>query len=339
MNKDFWKSAGQHLLEIGPEGWLQVTPQFLLAYWTRPEVHPIDTSCAREIALHEALLADPLRPVTEVELASFADPDAVDSYRAVLAFRRLLLESGTIEAAYLRLVQRGGVTIPPVFIDQMVHLILRNMLRTNSDPIRLRAAEVFFRDQTVSTEGGALMLADEEIVDMHAKAGLETGLAQLLVESGTPMKAVSLDVLDEENKSIYWARSDRFDTVVDFRFEQPAPDAFARVIEGWLWHLMKIEVKVEPRPKLEDTDWRWHIGLDAEATAILNDLYDGKTPALDRMERIVGLFRMRFTDDRLVIDRVKGCPIYLGLAMTAARRLKMKPQNLLTNLPLLPRAS
>ncbi len=52
------------------------------------------------------------------------------------------------------------------------------------------------------------------------------------------------------------------------------------------------------------------------------------------MASIVGLFRMRIPDDRLLLDRVKGRPIYLGLAMDARKRVKMKPQNLLTNLPL-----
>ncbi len=129
-----------------------------------------------------------------------------------------------------------------MFIDQLVHLILHNILKDCRDPIRLRAAEIFFRDQTVSLDGGRIMLADEEIVDMHARAGGETGLAQLLAESGTPIKSVELDVLDEDNKDIYWGRSDRFDTVVDFRFEQPALDAFARVIEAWLKHLAGVEV-------------------------------------------------------------------------------------------------
>ena len=115
--------------------------------------------------------------------------------------------------------------------------------------MRLRAAELFFREQSASTDDGRLMLADEEIVEMHARAGSETGLGQLLAETGTPMKSVALDVLDEDNKSIYWARSDRFDTVIDFRFEQPAPDAFARVVESWLEHLLKIEARVEPRPQ------------------------------------------------------------------------------------------
>lgn len=331
--RDFWKSAGLHLVEIGPEGWLKVTPQLLLAYWTRPEVHPIETSCAEEIRLHEELLADPFLPVDEARLARLADPDAIDNYRAVLAFREILMAAGTIEGAYLRIARASRISIPPIFIDQMVHLILRNILKDARDPLRLRAAELFFREQLVSTDGGRLLLADEEIVEMHAKSG-ETGLAQLLAETSTPMRTVELDVLDDGNKDIYWARSDRFDTVIDFRFEQPALDAFARVVESWLKHLMQLDVRVEPRPKIEDTDWRWHIGLDREATRILNALYEGRPVGADDLSQIVALFRMYIRDDRAVIDRVKGRPVYLGLAMTPAKRVKMKPQNLLTNLPL-----
>ncbi|MCL4765227.1 MAG: hypothetical protein KJZ80_03225 [Hyphomicrobiaceae bacterium] len=335
--RDFWRSAGLHLVEIDPEGWLTTTPQLLLAYFTRPEIHPIETSCAEEVRLHEELLADPFRPVEETRLARLQDPDAASNYRAVLALRDLLTSAGTIEGAYLKLARASNVALPPVFIDQMVHLILRNVLRDARDPMRLRAGEIFFREQTVSTEGGRLLLADEEIVAMHAMSG-ETGLAQLLAESGTPMRSVELDVLDEDNKAVYWERSDRFDTVVDLRFEQPALDAFARVIEAWLHHLMRLDVRVEPRPRIEDRDWRWHIGLDREATHILNALYEGKTVGLDEMSRIVALFRMHIRDERAVIDRVKGRPVYLGLAMSPAKRVKMKPQNLLANLPLRPAA-
>jgi Family of unknown function (DUF6352) len=331
--RDFWKSAGVHLLEHDPEGWLKVTPQFLLAYYTRPEIHPIDSSCAEEIRLHEELLADPFRPIEEARLRRIEDQDAAENYRAVLAYRDLLLEAGTIEGAYLKLMRSGNTVIPPVVVDQMVHLIARNLLQDVDDPIRLRAGEIFFREQSVSTEDGRLLLADEEIVEMRAKAGRETGSGQLL-GSGTAARTVELDVLEEANKDTYWARSDRFDTVVDFRFGQPVPDAFARVVEGWLWHLLKIEVRVEPRPRIDDSDWRWHIGLDREATRILNALYEGRPLAAGESDRIVALFRMRIPDDRAVIDRLKGKPIYLGLAMTADKRIKMKPQNLLTNLPL-----
>ncbi|MEZ5844333.1 MAG: DUF6352 family protein [Hyphomicrobiaceae bacterium] len=334
MPHDFWKSSGIHLTRRNAEGWLAVTPELVLAYLTRPEVHPVETSCDQEIALHEALLADPLRPVTAAEIDAMADSDAVEAYRIVLTFRDRLLAAGTIEGAYLALVRGGANMLPPVFLDQLVHLILRNVLADVTDPMRLRAAEIFFRDQSASLDDGRLLLADDEIVEMHARAGTETGLGQLLAETGTPMRRVELDVIGDDNSAIYWQRSDRFDTVVDFRFEQPALDAFARVIEAWLAHMLRIEVRVEPRPKIEDRDWRWHIGLDAEATRLLNTLYDGGTVTLDEMARIVGLFRMRFADERPVIDRVKGRPVNLALAMTEQRRVRMKPQNLLTNLPL-----
>ncbi len=179
-----------------------------------------------------------------------------------------------------------------------------------------------------------LLLADVEVIEMHAQGLGGTGLGQLLASTGTPQKQVTLDVLSEDNAEIYWARSDRFDTVIDFRFEQPALDAFARVIEAWIAHMLRVDVRVEPRPKLDDSDWRWHIGLDQQSNFILNALYDGKTLSDDAMKQIIALFRMRILDDRLVIDRVKGRPIYLALAMTEEQRCRMKPQNLLANLPL-----
>ncbi|MEW5961936.1 MAG: DUF6352 family protein [Pseudomonadota bacterium] len=335
---DFWKSAGMHLLERNADGWLAVTPDFVRAYLTRPEVHPVPESCAAEIRLHEALMADPFRPVDEAELGRLADRDAHDNYLAVLALRDALAASGTIEGAYLRLVRKPDRRVAPVFLDQLVHLIVRNILAATDDPMRLRAGELFFRSQSVSTEGGRIMLADEEMVEMHARSERESGIGQLLAATGTPMRSVSLDVLTRDNAAIYWPRSDRFDTVIDFRFEQPAPDAFARVVEGWLAHLARIEVKVEPRPRIDDDDWRWHIGLDREATRILNTLYEGKELAADDAAEIIALFRMRILDDHQVLERVKGKPVYLGLAMSASKRLKMKPQNLLTNLPLKPSA-
>ncbi|MEQ1648792.1 MAG: DUF6352 family protein [Hyphomicrobiaceae bacterium] len=334
MAHEFWKSAGLHLTEPSAEGWAAITPQLLRAYWTRPEVHPVEESNDFEIGLHEALLVDPMRSVSEADLAALEDPDAIETYRIILAFRDVLMSAGTVEGAYLKLVRGHKTTapIPPVFLDQMVHLILRNALKDCGDPLRLRAAEIFFREQTVSTPDGRLMLADEEIVEMQSKSQ-NIGLAQLLAETATPAKSIALDVLDEENKALYWGRSDRFDTVIDFRFEQPALDAFARVVEVWLKHMIGVSVRVEPRPKVEDRDWRWHIGLDAQATKLLNALYEGRDVSLDQMSQIVGLFRMRFDDESRLIERVRGKPVYLALAKDAEDCVRMKPQNLLVNLP------
>jgi hypothetical protein len=47
----------------------------------------------------------------------------------------------------------------------------------------------------------------------------------------------------------------------------------------------------------------------------------------------VGLFRLSFRDPALMLDNVRGEPVYLILAMTPDMTIRMKPQNLLTGLP------
>lgn len=334
MTRDFWKSAGMHLCAVNAEGWLDVTPDLLRAYYTRPEIHPIETSCAEENALFEGLMADPFLAVEPDRLKKIADTDAADNYRVVLNFRNHLMQAGTVEGAYLAMMRRGVADVPPVFIDQMVHLALRNILKDCRDPIRLRAAEIFFREQNVSTDEGRVMLADEEIVEMYARTGGAGGLGQLLVDSETPVKSIELDVLDEDNSDIYWERSDRYDTVVDFRFTQPALDAFARVLEAWVRHFLGVAVAVQPRQSVQDDHWSWHVGLDRESTQILNALYEGQTISDTDAMSLIGLFRMEIEDRGAVVNELRGKPVYLGLAMTPSGQIKMKPQNLLTNLPL-----
>jgi hypothetical protein len=334
MDREFWITAGGHLLNRNDSGRLVITLEFLRAILARPELQPVEESCDAEIALHEDLQRNPELDVAAERVALLADPDGRENYELVLAFRDVLRAHDTVEAAYLEMVRPGGPRIPPLFASQLVHVLLRNILRKCDDPIRLRAAELFFRAQNVNTEGGVLMLADEEIVEMYAAGGGMGGLGQLLASSDTPMRNVELDVLDEDNKQIYWERSDRFDTVIDFRFTQPALDAFARVLEAWVVHFLGIRVRVQPMQRIDDEKWSWHVGLDAEATQILNALYEGADPAFDDMQRIIALFRMEVVDRNVLRADLQGKPIYLGLAKTAGGVLRMKPQNLLMNLPL-----
>jgi len=333
MTMTFWKSAGRHLVDLDENGWLTVTPDYLRAYLTRPEIHPIEESCENEIALFEKLMTDPFAAVDRAELERIADRDAADNYRILLGFRDHLVRHGTIEAAYAALFQGGAISIPPVFIDQMVHLILSNILAEVEDPMRLRAAELFFREQSVSVGDDRLMLADQEIVEMRGREGYGS-LGQLLAEAGTPMREVALDVMTDDNKALYWDRSDKFDMAVDFRFTQAAPDALGRVIEAWTRHFMKVETRVEAVKSIHDDRWTWHIGCDAESTRILNALYNGEDVPESELARLLALYRMEFLETADLVDSMHGKPVYLGVAMDEAGRLVFKPQNLLTNLPL-----
>lgn len=279
-------------------------------------------------------MAEPFRAVSMAEIEAIADPDAKENYLVILRFRDLLTAAGTVEGAYLSLFGQDQINIPPLFVDQLVHLILAGLLEHQTDPMRLRAAELFFRQQRVTTGNDQLMLADAEIVDMKAGPGGLGGLGQLLAEAGTPARSITLDVLDDDNKDLYWQRSDRFDTAIDFRFTQPALDAFARVIEAWIFHFRGLETQVQPMASIGDARWSWHVGLDAQATGILNALYDGQELDEAELKKIIGLFRMEFRNAEDLTSSMQGKPVYLGLAMSAAATTKMKPQNLLTNLPL-----
>jgi hypothetical protein len=167
---DFWQDCGFHLAGRDAEGRLVASPAYLRAGWQRPQVAPVPESLPAERALHAALLDDPLRPVSEAELAALQDPDAIDNYRVVLDWRARLLAEPTLEAAYLSLF-RSDVTLPPLFVNQLAQTILRGMLDGGADPLRARAAELFFRPQKVSLRDGAMLLADADTVRLHETGG------------------------------------------------------------------------------------------------------------------------------------------------------------------------
>ena len=82
----------------------------------------------------------------------------------LIAFRDHLLRHKTLEAAYVDLVRRGVGNTPPLFVNQLVHVILRNALDGVEDARVVRAAELFFRTQRVTLHEGSLLAADEETV-------------------------------------------------------------------------------------------------------------------------------------------------------------------------------
>ncbi len=331
---DFWKSAGYNLLELQKDGLLGVTDDFLRAYFLRPELQLEPDSCPAERALNEALLADPRRPVTSDEIDAILDPDAGENYGYVVDFRDRLIAAGTVEACYLTLFQSPVGTIPPLFIDQMAHVILRRTLDRCGDPLQLRAAELLFRTQKVSLNDGAVLMADEETIELKRETAGLGDIGRMLIEMDTSLDRIELDVLSPQNADCYWARSDRYDLVFDASFGQPGLSALCRVLEGWISHLLGVDTSIVPVQGIADDHWAWHIGLDAESSAILNDLYEGAEIDEDRLRRLLALFRLEFASDVGVRPELSGRPVYLGLAMSGDKIVTVKPQNLLTNLPL-----
>jgi hypothetical protein len=325
--REFWVSSGHHLARRSEGGGLLVTDELLLAWLARPELLPPEDACAAERALHAALLADPRRPVRSEEVSALADADARENWALLLAFRDRLLAAPTLEAAYLDLARRGAAGLPPLFLNQLVHLILRNALEGYEDPFVLRAAELFFRPQRVSTHEGRVLMADAEVIEAHE--GQPSPLLAMLGKE----PATELDVLDDGNAWTYWSRSDAHGMALDWSAPR-SRDGLARAMEAFIAHLLPVEARIEPAEVIVDRDWRWFVGLDAEATRIGNALWRGEEVGEDAKGRTLGLFRLRFDPGAPVDPQVAGHPVYLLLAVTADRTLRMKPQNLVVGLPL-----
>lgn len=334
---DFWRHSGYHLLERGGDGRLRLTDDFLRAYVERPEMRPVDESCDAERALHAALTKNPRQAVPPERLAAIADADARGNYAVVLDFRDRLVAAETIEDCYMGLFGGERVPVPPLFVDQLVHVILRGVL-DGAEPLRARAGELLFRAHKVTMQDGAVLAADEETVGMLAASGGFGDLGRLVVEAQTPPRRIELDVLGADNADLYWGRDERHDTVLDLSFAHAGLDALARVLEAWIVHFTGASTRIAPVASIRDERWVWHIGLDVEATAILNDLYEGAEVDDARRERLLSLFRLEFDDRSLMQADVAGRPVYLAMAMNGDKVLRLKPQNLLFNLPLASRA-
>ena len=326
--RDFWLSCGHHLLDRDAGGGLVVTDEFLKAYLARPELAPPPGACVVEKTLHAALLADPRRPVRADEIAAIADADARENWDMMIAFRDHLLAHPTLEAAYAALVRRGPGRTPPLFINQLVHVILRNALDDCDDPHVLRAAELFFRPQRITQHEGSLLAADEERVAGSNPMPLSPLVSMLGLE-----KSTEIDVLVDDNAMSYFERSDAYDMAIDLTAGRRGLDALAQVIVRWVRHLLAVEAEVEPLIELRDAPLTWYVGLDAEGTRIGDMLWNGEELDEATRARVVGLFRLRFRDRDAVAEKLAGEPVYLILAMTADHVLRMKPQNLVIGLP------
>ena len=355
---DPWTACGIHHLQRNARGWLQPTEGYWRLWLERPELALVEESCSAEQALYAALLDEPGRAVPAAELAALKDDDARANHQLFLTFRDTVTEAGSLEAAYAGFFRAGSIQIPPLFLDLMVQAIVCNLLQNaNTDaPVDAwtwRAAELLFRRQRVQVQDGRVLSGDAQVLDMLNETGGLGEVGRLLMQGGAGLAPVQVEVLGEDNAERYLTSREglgRFNFVLDLTHEvrnelphgltltmtrsRSGLKALARVLALWVAHFHGALVQIEPEAQVDDPAWRWHLGLDVESTQLLNDLYTGQTVAPERQARLISLFKLRFDDPADMREDVRGKPVYLGLAMAVDGSLKLKPQNLLINLPL-----
>ena len=332
MSQDFWASSGFALLGRSPEG-LVPSEAWLARFLERPELVPPADAGPRELAMHRRLAANPRAAVAAETLAAIEDADARENWAEFLRFRDRVLAHSTLEACYLDLFARPAVDLAPPFVDALAQAIVRAALDGSDDPWLCRAGEMMFRRQRVSTEGGQVLAADAATLEVFTETGGFGNVGRLLRQQQTALPEVKMDVLSSENAPIYFMRDELYAFVLDLTPGRPGAAALARVLERWIGRLAGVRVTIEPAERVEDERWRWHVGLDVDSTAILNALYRGEEVDAGELERLVLLFRLRFDDPAEALQEMSGRPVYLGLACRPDRTLKLKPQNLLINLP------
>ena len=351
--QNFWTACGHQHLTRNERGWLVASPDYWRLWLQRPELALVPESCKAEKRLHAVLTETPNMQVTPADYKYFKDDDVRENYKLFLRFRDELEAAGSLEAAYMGWIQSGNNQLPPLFIDLVVQDIVCNVLTGVDDAWIWRAAELLFRRQRITVRDGRVLSGDSDTLDnLQATGGLGE-MGRLLMEGGAPLKAVDVKVLHKDNEDRYLLQLEglgRYGFLLDMTHEiqnelphglilkmvnaRSGLKALAAVLTRWVQHFLGVSVQIEPVQKVDDPAWRWHVGLDATATALLNDLYQGTELDAKRQQQLISLFKLRFDNLQDMRADVQGKPVYLGLAMNEQGLLKLKPQNLLLNLPL-----
>ena len=331
----YWTSTPYHHLGVNAHHQLVVTDDFLRTYLHSPELALIAESCAAERALHQRLLDNPRASISEAEIAQMQDEDIQVNYGVWLRYREKLLKAASLESFYMSLFEGGGVDVPPLLISQLTQLFLRHILGEDPAPLELRMSELFFRTQLISIqEGGVVMAADAQTIERNAKSDEFGNIVDLLKKNTLNSKSVDLDVLHEANADSYWGRTEQYDFAVQLNYSQTAARSFCSVLQKWIKHFLGVDVKIKPLREVSDSQWVWHVGLDASATEILNALYKQESVDESVLARLLCLFRLEFIHSSDALPELAGKNVYLAIAMNDKKELKLKPQNLLFNLPL-----
>ena len=349
--QNFWTACGHQHLTRNPRGWLSPTPDYWRLWLNRPELALVPESCNAEKRLHQALLDDPLTHIAPADLERVQDSDTRENYKLFLSLRHDVQAAGSLEAAYIGWLRSGSIQLPALFLDLVVQAIVCNILADDPDAWVWRASELLFRRQRITVEAGRVLAGDSDTLDTLQATGGLGDMGRMLIEGGAPLKAVDVKVLHKDNAERYFAQREglgRYAFLLDMTHEirnelphglilnmvnaRSGLKALADVLSRWVQHFLGVVVHITAVQKVDDPAWRWHVGLDVTATALLNDLYLGQALEETQQQQLISLFTLRFDNPQDMRSDVQGKVVYLGLAKNAQGLLKLKPQNLLMSL-------
>jgi hypothetical protein len=227
------------------------------------------------------------------QITAIADLDAQENWQFAIAWRDHLLSEPSLESAYPSIV-RNRLPFPPLFIDHLVQLILRNALDDCRDAFILRAAEVFFRTQRLRTYAGSLFAEDADSTE--GVPTLQSPLTNLLgLGSHHP-----IDVLTEDNMSAYWERSDAFDLALDLTAGGRGLAALG-VVATLDTTFAGCRCHDRGSVELRDAKLTWYVGLDSQGARI-GMRCGTRIKSTRPRASAVGLYQLRFVDEAAILE-------------------------------------
>ena len=230
----YWPSCGYRLLARRVATAASRSPMISCArILLRPELAPVRESSQRELALHEALLADPRRDVSKRGARrdrrrrcarQLRDLAALSCAAARCADRSRPRTSGCSRA-------RASTCRRSSFITSRRCWSATSSATTPSHG-RARGRDAVSRADAsrCSRTAPSWPRTRRPWTCSRPPAGFGS-LGELLAQNRTPARTVDLDVLDAENAAQYWERDERHDFSVSLNRGRPALDALARVLE------------------------------------------------------------------------------------------------------------
>ncbi len=317
---EFWLRSGHRLLEVDTHGGLVVTDGFIADSLQRPEFAAAAAAAddgSRRIA--DSLVARPRATIDAAMLAAVDDAAARDTWLQYLRWRDRLLAGPILQSVYARLyadaAAAGRIDVPVQAAERLSQVIVQQMLAGCDDGLMLRVAELWFREQSVIAADGRLLLADRQTLETSGARGI--------------------DRLNADTADDYFGRDDRHDFSIDLAPDGAAAHHFAELVARWIGRMVDVAVRVTPVAAIDDAGWCWHVGLDAQASLLLERLFrgDDPSPELTRRRLLLAL-RLEFEQVSDALAEIAGTPVWLALAADERGGMRMKPQNLLFNLPL-----
>jgi hypothetical protein len=222
------------------------------------------------------------------------------------------------------------------FTHQLAQIRLRHLLGPDVMAYEARPGEMLFRAQKISVgDDDEVTAVDELTIDLYAMAGAFGDPGELLAQNRAPLRSVDLDVRDEDNAPTNWAGDERFDIAAD------RDESRSRRAERVVQSTGAVDCPFSRgRPTDHATTRKQTSALGMTHRTRRRGKFAAQRPVqsrrshLERMERLLCLFELTVADPGAVRAGIAGCPVYLGMARDHEQRLRLKPQNLLLNLPL-----